>query len=101
MHWVPEAWPLSPGAVLERKPAKPQEGRPGPPRAPKAQGTGLLQEGGGRTMLGLEKKELEEAINSDTQGLKGKLKANLSLGLTSTFSLAVAKTGHGSQNLSW
>lgn len=49
-------------------------------------------------MLGLGKKEQEEAINSDTQGLKGKLKVGLSLGLTSTFSLAGAKTGHSSQD---
>lgn len=85
-----------PRAVLERKLVTPQAGRPSPPRAPKAQGTGLLQEGGGRMRLGLRKKEREEAINSDTQGLKGKLKASLS----STFSLAGAKTGHSSQNLS-
>lgn len=56
-----------PGAVLERKLATPEEGCPSPPRAPKAQGTGLLQEGGGRMRLGLGKKEREGAINSDTK----------------------------------
>lgn len=99
MHWVPEAWPLSPGAVLERKPAKPQEGRPGPPRAPKAQGTAGR---GRKDDAGARRKGVRRSHKLLRHPrLKGKPKVSLSLGLTSTFSLAVAKTGHSSQNLSW
>lgn len=89
-----------PGAVLERKLAKPQEGRlvlQGP------QSSGYWAAAGRRRKddAGARRKRGRRSHKLRHPRLKEKPKGSPSLVLTSTSSLVVAKTGQSSLNLSW